>query len=440
MAHHTVAKFNFWKGHPSTSLLPNREIIDATRVILNRFDNTLDDYNGLDDTHPLNYGPDLGNLEVRRDIAEWNDCKFKPKTKTDPNNINLTNGASFGLMNILLQLTSPYNGLTKKCFLVTPTYFLINNALIDAGFGGKLEGIQEFENGDIDLDHLETRLQELEAQSPSKKDITSEDIPYTFDPNRPMRKIYNYVIYLVPTFSNPKGGSVPEESRLRLVELARKYNMLIICDDVYDLLDYSSYKQPDHHYLKRVVTIDRETLPQGEEYGNTISNATFSKLIGPGLRVGWQESATDKLSDLLSLGGANMSGGTPAHLNTVIVSEMLRNGSVDRIVNNLCHVYGERAQVLKTSIDKYLPDGTTYTGLKGGYFSWVNLPDQYDNAKIIEECKKQGVFLAPGDKFEVFGDEKGWGKHGVRLSVSHLEKEKIEEGIKIWGQICKQFA
>lgn len=438
MAHHTVAAYNFWKGHPSTSLLPNKEILDATRLILSKYDNSMAGYDGLLDTHPLNYGPDLGNLDARREIALWNDRIFKPVIPTNPDNINLTNGASFGLMNLLLQTTSPFNDLTRKCFLVTPTYFLINNALIDAGFAGKLEGIEEFDDGQIDLNSLEVRLEEMEKQSPSKRNITPEDIPNTYDPNRPMKKIYNYLLYIVPTFSNPKGGTISEENRLRLVQLARKYNMLLICDDVYDLLDYDAFDNPDHHFIKRIVTIDRETLPEGEEYGNTISNATFSKLIGPGLRVGWQETATNKLALLLSAGGANMSGGTPAQLNTIIVSEMLKNGSVDKIVNGLNKVYGERANVLKESIKKYLPEGTTFSGLEGGYFSWVNLPEGYDNAEIISKCSGLGVFLAPGNKFEVYGDERGWGKHGVRLSVSHLEKEDIEAGVKIWGDVCKQ--
>lgn len=436
MAHHTVAAYNFWKGHPSARLLPVQEILEATQTVLANVNQN--HFDGIDNTHPLNYGPDLGNLSVRSAVAAWNDSWFGPKTPTDPACINLTNGASFGLMNALLQLTSPHNGLTRKCFVVTPTYFLVNSALIDAGFAGKLEGIAELENGDIDLETLEARLAALEKDTPSNSSPGAADIPHTHDPTRPLRKIYNYVVYLVPTFSNPRGGTLSQAGRQRLLTIARKYNVLLLCDDVYDLLDFNLDHQAP--LPKRIVTLDRETMADGELYGNTVSNATFSKLIGPGLRVGWQETATPQLALALSAGGAYMSGGTPAHLNTVIVLEMLRNGTVDRVIQGLRKTYGERAAVLKAAVQKYLPEGTKLWGLEGGYFGWVDLPDEYDNQAIVARAAKLGVFLAPGEKFEVLGDERGWGERGVRVSVSHLEADGIEEGVRIWGEVCTQAA
>lgn len=436
MSHQKIAAFNFFKGHPSTELLPTEAILEASKSVLTTFNNSMAHYDGRDNTHPLNYGPDLGNLEVRSLISKWNDRVFQLKNPTNPDCINLTNGASFGLMNALQQCTYPFDDVTKQIFIVSPTYFLINSVFIDGGYAKKLTAINELDDGELDIDTLENKLEEFELKSPSKKDITAEDIWRVQDPTKKTKKIYNYVMYVVPTFSNPKGGSLSLETKMRLIAIARKYNMLIICDDVYDLLDFNLPEKggvPN----KRMVYLDRETLPEGERYGNVISNATFSKLLGPGLRTGWQETATPNLALALSAGGANMSGGTPGHLNTVIIGELLKTGKVDYIVYTLNKEYKKRATTLKDAVYKYLPKGTKISATEGGYFSWVTLPDKYDNQKIAKECLERGVVLATGDNFEVAFDPQGWGKHGVRVSISHLECSQIQTGIRIWGDICR---
>ncbi|ODV85982.1 hypothetical protein CANARDRAFT_7343 [[Candida] arabinofermentans NRRL YB-2248] len=433
MSHQTVAAFNFFKGHPSTELLPTKQILTATTSILKRFDNTDDSYDGFSDTHPLNYGPDLGNLEVRKLIADWNTKNFKLEKAIDPECINLTSGSSYGLMNILTQFSSPHNNLTKRAFLVSPTYFLFNAAFIDAGFGEKMTSITEFNDGQIDFKKLENELIKCELEDSEKFEITPERIKNIYDPDRPLKHIFKYILYIVPTFSNPKGGSLTASNREKLIEIARKFNILIICDDVYDLLDYRT----NSNYYKRLVHYDRDTLPTPDSYGNVVSNATFSKILGPGLRVGYQETPTEKLAYLLSQGGAHRSGGTPSHLNTVIVGELLRTGVVDEFVAKLVQVYSKRVQVCIKAINDYLPVGTQISNFEGGYFCWVTLPEGYDSLEISKKCSAKGVILATGDNFEVTGDEQDWGKSGVRLSISHLKEEKIEEGIKIWGEICK---
>ncbi|VEU20508.1 DEKNAAC101294 [Brettanomyces naardenensis] len=396
----------------------------------------MDNYDGKTNTHPLDYGTDPGNLEVRKLIAGWNDRNFGLTSPSDPDCLNLTSGASVGLTNILQQFTSPQNDLTRRAFFVSPTYFLINSIFIDGGFGGKLSAVVEEEDGQIDIPKFEKQIQYYESIEPKPKDtITEEDIKAIFDPSRPVKKIFRYVLYVVPTFSNPKGGSLNMKTRLALIELARKYHILIVCDDVYDLLDYREGSNLQHY--KRLVYLDRETLPEGEVYGNVISNATFSKLVGPGLRAGYQESATPKLAFLLSQGGASRSGGSPSQLNTIIIGDIIRTGEIDTIISALVKEYSARAKVLKQSIRKYLPKGTKFSAFEGGYFGWVVLPDLYDLKKISNECLKRGVVLATGDNFEVTGDRKGWGSHGVRLSLSFLSPGEIEEGIKIWGDVCK---
>ena len=356
----------------------------------------------------------------------------------------MTNGASFGAANILLQSTLPHLGYTRQAFIVSPTYFLINSVFLDAGFAGKLTAVPEDCEKGIDFDFLERQLvkyDELAAESASvnvDSDANEDPDLIIGDLSRPKRKIYRYVIYLVPTYSNPSGSTMTYDQRIHLINLARKHDMLILCDDVYDLLNYPGSEPTP----PRIVTLDRFTLPEPTDdstpiAGNTISNLTFSKLLGPGLRVGWQESSTPLLAaQNLSQGGAVRSGGTPSQLNTMIVGEMLSLNLVDGIIANLVNVYKSRAVCLEQAVAKYLPKGTKVYGGKGGYFLWVVTPDSLDARLVAANCKRRGVVLANGDNFEVQGDAIGWGITGQRLSISYLSEEEITAGVKIWGQVC----
>ncbi|EMG45798.1 hypothetical protein SBY92_003416 [Candida maltosa Xu316] len=409
---------NFFKGHPTRALLPAKEIADAyTRVLLNNDYLSYD--NDPNNQHPLTYGTDIGNLDIRNIIGKWVNQKFGI-SDPNPDCINLTAGASYGMGNILSSVTSP--SITQRAFIVSPTYFLINSCFLDVGLEGKLTAVDETPDGEysIDLEYLESQLikysQDLPDESTTKP-----------DPARGTRKYYRFVMYLVPTYSNPGGLTYSLETRIKLLELARKYDMLLISDDVYEFLNYTGSP-----LVPRFNQLDQATVTN--EYGNTISNGTFSKIIAPGLRVGWQETATPKLADQLSVTGPNKSGGSPNQLSTFVVADLITTGKIDEIISKFVETYKEREKVLQQSIVKYLPKDTKVYGGDGGYFVWVTTPS-HDASKYVPELAKRGVVLAGGEHFEVTGDEKGWGKHSVRLSISFLTKEEIEEGIKIWGEV-----
>ncbi|KAI5968553.1 YEY2 [Candida margitis] len=416
-----MTMINFLKGHPTRTIIPVKEIANAySKVLLDS------DYLSYDsdpnNQHPLAYGTDPGNLDVRTTISNWVNDKYQIQS-TSADLINLTAGASYGVANILASTTTPQ--LTKKAFVVTPTYFLINSVFVDAGLGDDLIAINETSSSeyDIDLEKLESELQKF-----GKTGVDT----ILKDP-RGERKIYQFVMYLVPTFSNPGGMTYSLKTREKLLQLARKYDMLLISDDVYEFLNYASTTTIPPP-ISKINQIDQKTV--SNKYGNSISNATFSKIIAPGLRVGWQESATPALVHQLSVTGANKSGGTPSQLSTLVVANLIESGKLDTIILNFKSVYAERAQVLKKSIKKYLPANTQVDGGDGGYFLWIKLPKEIDNHAVIEQLAQKGVVIPSGEGFEVLGsnNKQRWGDHCVRLSISYLTTEEIEQGVKIWGE------
>jgi len=122
----------------------------------------------------------------------------------------------------------------------------------------------------------------------------------------------------VPTFSNPSGKTMSLSNREKLVKIARKYDALLVSDDVYDSLQWTtssttSSSSLNKALLPRLVDIDRsmKPLPSADSFGNAMSNGSFSKIAGPGVRTGWAE-ATPKFTYGLSQCGSSRSGGAPS--------------------------------------------------------------------------------------------------------------------------------
>lgn len=421
---------NFFKGHPTIELLPQKLLAETFGEVIQT--PGLGFETDPENRHPLQYGTDLGNVTVRSAVSDWVNSQFGRKS-AKPDKINLTGGASYGAANALLTCTSPE--VTKQAFIVLPTYFLINYAFIDAGLAGKLTAIRETpgQKYDIDLEHLEAKLTELDAKyghSPVTSEINVLDDPT----GRGDRKVYRYVMYLVPAFSNPGGLVYSAETREKLVEIARKHDLLLLSDDVYDHLAYEG--NPGWRKLNH---IDEDTLPAGWRFGNTISNCSFSKIVAPGLRTGWQETATSALALQLATTGANKSGGTPGQLQTNVVEKLIRRGQLDTIVAHYRKTYRSRAEVMRKALAEHLPSCAKIYNENGGYFFWVQV-DGVDLAHVIAKVEEEHRVVIPqGGNFEVNGDLLGWGKSGARLCVSFLGEKDIEHGIRLWGQVFRQL-
>lgn len=404
---------NFFKGYASNELFPTKQIEESYKKVINIDLKPFDD--DKSNQNPLNYGTDPGNLTTRKEVSKFLNQYFD-RPASDPDCFNLTNGASFGMGIILNKCTK--KDYTERVFIVSPCYYLANFCFLDYGYKDQIRSINETPGDEYEID-----LKSLEDELKSVGEFGEE---FYDDPLRGKERIYKSIIYIVPSYSNPGGLTYSMKTRTKLLQLARKHNMLIICDDVYDLLTY------DNVVLPRLVYIDRDTTEDG--YGNVVSNSSTSKILAPGLRFGWHETATPKLAAQLSQEGCIKSGGTPSQLNSCVVEDLMATGQLSKIVDNYKSHYSERAKVMIDCIKKYLPEDTKYYGGGGGYFVWTQFNDKYDIPQMISDLSEKGVILAGGDNFEVYNNTQGW-NNCVRLCLSFLTSEQIEEGFKIWAEL-----
>ncbi|KAI5850875.1 pyridoxal phosphate-dependent transferase [Tricharina praecox] len=431
-------RLDLLRGHPSTRLLPTHAIYEAAGVALNS-PSLLPQDSYAENRHPLAYGADNGNANVREEIGRWCAERYRLREAIPLERIFLTNGASYGLQTALSLFTSPVTGYTKCAFVLSPTYFLAGRTFEDAGFASRIVAVRTTRTS-LDFDGLLAQLRRVDAERP---DVSLEEgLRPLLRGGAPQaaKRLFKFVLYCVPTYSNPTGETMDLDSRRRLVQIAREWDMLIICDDVYDFLGNDD--QPAVPPM-RLVSIDAETLPRDKpegETGNTISNCSFSKLVGPGLRAGWIESATGVLAKQLGDGGANHSGGCPSQFTSTLLYPLLlplsaRNPvrKIDSIISTLTLAYTLRCGALVAAIHEFLPAGTEVWGGRGGFFVWVGLPKELDAWEIVRlAAAYEGLVVASGGMSECPGEGNalGWADRWLRIAVSYCEEEELVEGVK----------
>jgi DNA-binding transcriptional MocR family regulator len=284
-------KIDLFQGWPTSSMLPVKRLKQAANAALSN--------KAIFETG-LEYGPDEGHYPLRKNIAHWLSNFYIPAQPVTADRICITGGASQNLACVLQVFTDPAQ--TRMVWLVEPTYHLGFRIFEDAGFAGRLRGIPEDGDG-MDVAALELALEAFER---SEK-LTQEGLvcacivasvcvcPLTtnkvYKPDSLYGKIYKHVIYCVPSFANPSGTTMPRARREALVRVARRFDALVVADDVYDFLGWgTAHSESVSRPPPRLVDIDLvlDGGPQ-DRFGNVVSNGSFSKLIGPGCRVGWAE-------------------------------------------------------------------------------------------------------------------------------------------------------
>ncbi|WP_168581831.1 aminotransferase-like domain-containing protein [Gephyromycinifex aptenodytis] len=220
-------------------------------------------------------------------------------------------------------------------------------------------------------------------------------------------------IYTIPNFQNPSGVTLSEERRRRLVELAHHWGSIIIDDDPYGLLRFAGEEVPGFTQL----------MPEDPQL---FSVRTFSKILAPGLRVGWVD-ADPRLRTLIISAKQAMDTCTNVP-NQHVVAEFISRGGLDDHLSFLRNEYRTRKEAMREAIQEHLGDRVRMTDPEGGFFLWVTLqgPDAaVSSQRLFEIALAEGVAFIPGPALspsKQFGD-------AFRLCFASTTPERTREGV-----------
>ena len=224
-------------------------------------------------------------------------------------------------------------------------------------------------------------------------------------------------VYTVPSFQNPAGVTMSAERRRRLVALARERELLVVEDNPYGLLRYEG--EPNEPLYKL----------DGGDY--VLYIGTFSKILSPGIRLGWL-CAPPPVMEKVVLGkqAADLCTST---LTQYFVREYFGEGRWRAYVDDLCEIYRERRDAMLDALDAYFPAGASWSRPGGGLFCWATLPPYIDTTDLLAKALGENVAFVPGAAAYVDGR----GGSAMRLNFSASEPDEIREGIRRIGGVIE---
>ena len=228
-------------------------------------------------------------------------------------------------------------------------------------------------------------------------------------------------LYALPNFQNPTGRTLSLARRIALVKRAAELNLTIIEDDPYGELRYAGEPQPG-------------LIALASEYGaNVVRLGTFSKVLAPGLRLGYIAAARPLINKLVQAKQA-----TDLHtptLTQMAVYEIVKDGFLEEHLPNVREIYRAQGSCMLEAIQREFPATVTWTKPEGGMFIWLTLPEHIDSTKLLEKAIAQNVAFVPGAPFY-----SGAGRaNTLRLSFATVPEDKIRTGIAILGKLLKEY-
>ena len=226
-------------------------------------------------------------------------------------------------------------------------------------------------------------------------------------------------IYLVPDFQNPTGTTIPEERRVQLLSLAKKYGTFILEDSPYRQVRFEG-TSPRTFYA----------LDKGQ--GNVITMFTFSKVFVPGFRLGFIVGPEDVIRKYVILKQA-MDLCTSAVLQ-LATAQYLRGGHFKTHVEEMIASYREKRDLMLKTLDEVMPSGVSWTRPEGGLFLWLTLPKHMDATALLHKAVENKVAYVAGVDF--YPDASV--KNDMRLNFSYASHEQIVQGLKRLAQTIKE--
>jgi 2-aminoadipate transaminase len=369
---------SFAGGLPAPEMFPVKEFQEACNQVLS-------DHGA----QALQYSTTEGYLPLRELIVRHN-ARFNVKVTTE--NILITSGSQQALDFIGRLFINRGDHVVVE----SPTYVGALQAW--NAYGAQYISVESDENGMI-VDKLEEAL-----------------------------RIGPKFIYVLPNFQNPSGATMSIERRQQLIRLADQYGVPIVEDDPYGQLRY------DGKHIPSLSTLDsRYRDTNSDEYsGNVIYLSTFSKLLAPGLRLGWVIAPPQVIRKLvLTKQAADLH---TSSFNQHVAYEVAKDGFLDEHVKLIRATYRERRDVMLEMMDEVFPTEMRWAKPLGGMFLWGILPEGVDAAEVLKTAVERKVAFVPGVAFH----SNGSGKNTMRLNFSFSSPHTIREGMTRLGTTLKE--
>lgn len=332
----------------------------------------------------LQYGVTEGYQPLRDELKSW--LARREKIGRDFDDLLVVSGAT-QIMDLTTKVLCN-EGDTVIC--EEPSFIGSLNCF--RSYGCKLKGVPVEADG-MDVDALEEALK------------TTENAKF---------------IYTIPNFQNPAGATMSLAKRKRLYELAVKYNKIILEDNPYGDL--------------RVAGEPLPTIKSMDTEGIVVYAGSFSKILSPGLRVAYCVGPKPILAKM-TVGKQASDVHTPC-LNQMIVYRWLRDYDVEAHIKKIQGIYRKKLNLMCDCIDKELGDFVEYVRPEGGLFIWCKLPDDVDMLDFVQRAVKKKVAVVPGNAFLMNDTDK---TQYIRLNFSTPSDEKIAAGIKLLGEVAKEY-
>ncbi|XP_053674319.1 2-aminoadipate transaminase [Anopheles nili] len=386
---------NLSAGAPGPDLLG-----ESSKLFLKATENRVK-YELENNSFLFQYGPTVGTTEFRKSLASFLSAGYG--SEVNKSDLVQTSGATNGLHLILSTLVD----LAGVIFVDEYTYMIA------------LETISQFNT-------MKVVPVPLNEDGPNILALESLIDQHRFAAKN--GKLFWGVYYTIPTFHNPTGIVFSEEKCQQLIKLARKTDILIACDDVYNLLHYGDPESPPP---KRLFAYDIADLGQVEGWlGNIISNGSFSKILSPGIRLGWME-CPPRCVEAFRNSGVLKSGGAANNYTGGIVSTLIHMGLLQKQLAHYSARYSERLQAMAETLETHLPKECSFNKPKGGYFVWIRFPAHIDCADFNRySMEKHHVAAISGNRFSISGEARNF----IRLTFAFHSPDYLRRSV---ATFCK---
>lgn len=358
---------SFAGGLPSPDLIPVEKVREITNKLLKE-----------QGTTALQYGPTKGHMPLIEKIV-----KIMQENNIDVNseNIQITTGSQQAISFTAMMFVDKGDTIITE----NPSYL------------GALAAFRPFECNfkGIDVDEDGMKIEQLEVTL--KEDDRVK------------------MIYVVPNFSNPTGRTWSLERRIKLLELANKYDIPIIEDNPYGEIRFEGENLPT------IKSMDKEN--------RVIYLGSFSKVFCAGLRVGWicaDKNLINKYEMIKQ--GADLQSNQLAQMQ---VDEFLNQYDMKAQVNEIINAYKKKRDLMCSNIDEKFPKTIKRTNPEGGMFVWLELPEGANASELLQKALELNVGFVPGGPFYPNGGH----NNTIRLSYSNMSEEQIVEGIGLLGEL-----